>query len=466
MEKPLILDYGTVSFRVGRAGDKNPSFLVPPVIGKPLMRDSKGEICGFNGGCGSNPLEYTIFPLNPRDKHDNVVPIPAITYGNNGFEVDEKVLERMLDGCMGVKGMDEGLHEASVIVSEPSLHNTKFRETFAEILSETFKVENLFLCKRSALTCYASASTSGIVVDVGGSSTNISPVVEGYTIQESVREEPIGGSLIDCIFYSYLSSIGITIRPSYEYCKSSTAENASAETDKTQKDSEVKNVTIRKLPFVHADYYRWSTLYSTSVLKETCIIFNDSINIVPPTDQSYCFALPDGNFLDVEQSKSLCGIFCSCIFNQKKFLNAKNDLDKIKLSKPAFGSNSDDLNLESILGKSSGLSNMLIDSWNSLSSVGSGVDLIGIYDRIIFTGGCTRHPALVPILQRDFDGFLKTNKSEYYPTYMSIGGNEQQYSSFIGASILASLGGFGNFCISRADIQEHGTIRSLNRKCP
>ncbi|UKJ88361.1 actin [Theileria orientalis] len=468
MEKPLILDFGTVSFRVGRAGDKNPSFFVPPVIGKPLMKDSKGDLCDFTGGSGQNPLEYTIFPLNPRDKHDNVVPVPAITYGQKGFEVDANLLERLLDGCMGVKGLDDSIQESSVIVSEPTLHNPKFRESFAEILSETFKVENLLMCKRSALTCYASACTSGFVVDVGGSCSNVAPVVDGYTLQDSVREEPVGGSIIDRIFHSYLTSVGITVRPSYEYCKNQNSESSEPQSKHHKKDdinSMTKNITTRKLPFVHPDYYHWSTLYATSVLKETCIILNDSINVQHSNDESYCYALPDGNYLDVDHSKSLCGIFCCCIFNQKKYLHTKSDLNKLQISKSFFNPN-DDSSIDSLLSKNRGLSKLLTDSWSSLTEFDAGLDTTAAMKQVIFTGGCTRHPALMPIVQRDFNDFLKYKKLEEKPTFMAIGGNEQQFSSFIGASILSSLGGFANFCITRSDIQEFGISRALQRKWP
>ncbi|XP_953764.1 actin, putative [Theileria annulata] len=468
MEKPLILDFGTVSFRVGRAGDKNPTFFVPPVIGKPLMKDSKGDLCDFTGGSGQNPLEYTIFPLNPRDKHDNVIPISAITYGENGFEVNQSLLERLLDGCLGVKGMDESLQDTPVIVSEPSLHNPKFRQNFTELLFETFKVENVFLCKRSALSCYASACTSGVVVDIGGSCTNIAPVLEGYTLQDHVKEEPTGGTLIDRIFYSYLSSIGITVRPSYEYSKPPKSEsntngvNNGVEVDTTVVKGVVgkkpvkrddSKVLIRKLPFVHEDYYHWSALYATSVLKETCIVLNEEINVNSSGREAYCYALPDGNYLDVENSKRLCGIFCSSIFSKTEYLHNKHSVKS---------SNQDSIDMESVYSRK-GLSTLLTDCYGEL--LDSEVNRV-VLDQLVVSGGCTRHPAVVPILERDVEEYLRKKKLESGPRLVAVGGNEQQFSSYIGASILSSLGAFTSFCVNLADVQELGLQRALQRRCP
>lgn len=365
--------------------------------------------------------------------------------------------------------MDESLQETPVIVSEPSLHNPNFRQVFSELLFETFKVENVFLCKRSALSCYASACTSGVVVDVGGSCSNIAPVLEGYTLQDYVKEEPTGGNLMDRIFYSYLSSTGITVRPSYEYSKPPKTENSTngvgnstdadttvvkGFTGKKPVKREDSKVVIRKLPFVHDDYYHWSALYATSVLKETCIVLNQEININTSGRDAYCYALPDGNYLDVENSKQLCGIYCSTIFSKPEYLHHTHNRTKI--------TNLVSVDMDSVYSRK-GLSRLLTECYGDL--LNSEVSRV-VLDQLVVTGGCTRHPAVVPILERDVEEYVRKKKLEGGLRIVAVGGNEQQFSSYIGASILSSLGAFTSFCVNLADVQELGLQRALQRRCP
>ncbi|KAK2198080.1 bifunctional ATPase [Babesia duncani] len=435
MNRPFVLDFGTVTFRVGRAGDKDPLLSVPPFFGRVLLDGDQG------GDFGADWLNYAVFPLSQRTKHDNTVPTPIVKYVNNNFDIDFEMLEKFLEGCEGSRGISETFQESSMIVSEPNLQNDKFRRIFTEVLVEKFKVDRLLLCKRAPLSCYASARTSGIVVDVGGSCSNVAAVSEGFVIQSSIQQEPVGGILLDRTFLKYLEHNQVTIRPCFEYYKT--------------QQGDKKTVNTREMPYVHESYYDWCRLYATSRLKETCIVANSNLNMdldVPETD----FALPDGSYLYTHTCKALCGLACAVLFNDKSLLQDPEHLNAIAKEPLCNYYQGTSVTLDSILSGSSGLGNLLNKCMKSLNPETVHCDT---KSTIILSGGTTRHPAVAPLLQKALD-------KQDFDELINIGGIEQQNSSFIGASILASLGGFDTYSISRREIQEHGIHVILQRKCP
>ncbi|KAK1934803.1 putative actin-related protein [Babesia divergens] len=462
MAKPLIVDFGTVSIRIGHVGDKLPSFIFPPVFGQPLLQNRQNEVCDFAGGNDANWLEYAVFPLNPREKHDNTAPVPAILYGNGGYKIEYKAMDKLLECATGSKRPEENLEGSTVIASEPNIHTPDFRRTLAEVLVEGQRVAKFYLCKRAPLTCYASGRTSAIVVDVGGACSNVAAVSEGFVIQEATCEEPMGGSLMDRILLGYLNNAGTTIRPSFEYAKTSkTDENPKVKVQKTNDDNRKTN--LRKLPFVHENYYTYAQLYATSRVKETCCVMIDELNIATEQNDS-CFALPDGSYINTDVGKELCGVFCRCLFNDTSYLQNVQRFQELEaqiLPKSPFEAKEE--TLASILPKTRGLDEILAQSYAAVSQMETNARVPDTLNTIILSGGTTRHPAVLPLLQQRFSKRFPDGRQ---PLFMGIGGPEQQYSSFIGASILASMGIFDTLCVSRSECQEHGIERILHRKCP
>ncbi|KAK1442219.1 hypothetical protein BgAZ_402490 [Babesia gibsoni] len=463
MAKPIIIDFGTVNIRTGRVGDKLPSFVFTPLFGQPILHNRPNEPSDFAGGNGSNWLDYAIFPLNPREKHDNTIPVPAVTYADGGYKIRYSIMDKLLECATGSKAPDENLEGATVIASEPNIHTPSFRKTLAEVLVEGQRVEKFYMCKRAPLTCYASGRSSAMVVDVGGSCTNVAAVSEGFVLQDVTKEQPIGGALMDRVFFAYLNKCGTVIRPSFEYNKAAkTDDNPKVKVQKTDKQKNQPN--LKKLPFVHESYYHYTRLYSTSRVKETCCIMNDQLNIKTKPVTDSCFALPDGSYLSADMGKDLCGIFCRCLFDDISYLNNVKSFKAFEnqvLPHPLFEEKEE--TLSQILDNCKGIDGLLADAFVSAYKLEAPMCSVDTTNVVILSGGTTRHPAVLPLLEQRFQKHFPEMQQ---PVFMSIGGVEQQYSSFIGASILASMGIFDTLCVSRSECQEHGLERILQRKCP
>ena len=74
----------------------------------------------------------------------------------------------------------EGSWAFPLFLIEKSYTPSKLRQTLTEILFEQIGVPKLFLGKDAAMACYAVGRATGIVVDIGGLGTTVSPVHEGW----------------------------------------------------------------------------------------------------------------------------------------------------------------------------------------------------------------------------------------------------------------------------------------------
>lgn len=83
--------------------------------------------------------------------------------------------------------------EINVLITETPLSSKENRLKTAEILFETFNVQQLHLANSSMLGLYSYGKTSGLVVDSGFHVTTTVPVYEGYPMTHASIKMNIGG---------------------------------------------------------------------------------------------------------------------------------------------------------------------------------------------------------------------------------------------------------------------------------
>lgn len=250
----IILDVGDGQVRAGYSGECSPRFTASLVLGLPLGHEAT--------------LKHTIFPLCPDIKRDNVELMYAAKYkyenNMNTCEYNYAYMEKMLEDISGSKALDENLHDHPILLTEPNKTDTTYREALTEILFESCNVPNLFLSRRSVLSCYGCARTSGLVLSVETNGTELCALQDGYIFQKHIEQIPIGGNLIDRIYLGYLQNIkNIKIYPYFAIEKTY---NAIASKE---------DINILKCPLVTKPYYLWGSLYVANQLKE--YINNDGV---------------------------------------------------------------------------------------------------------------------------------------------------------------------------------------------
>jgi centractin len=82
-------------------------------------------------------------------------------------------------------GADMSQHP--VIVTQPALPPLSLEKKMSEVFFEKFNVPNLFIATGPLLAAYAYGSSTGLVVDIGDSSAQCIPLIEGYMMDAHVR---------------------------------------------------------------------------------------------------------------------------------------------------------------------------------------------------------------------------------------------------------------------------------------
>lgn len=83
--------------------------------------------------------------------------------------------------------------EVPLLLSEPLLCNSSYREKVAEIIFEKFQIPYAHLARQSVLSTYSAGRLSGVVVNTGHHYTDISVIFEGYLVSNTSRCVNMGG---------------------------------------------------------------------------------------------------------------------------------------------------------------------------------------------------------------------------------------------------------------------------------
>lgn len=83
------------------------------------------------------------------------------------------------------------------LLAERSYNPPPLRQQIIECLFEEMRMPAVFLARDATLACYACGRTTGTVVDIGYGGTTVTPVYEGYVEQKGIRRSPIGTLELD-----------------------------------------------------------------------------------------------------------------------------------------------------------------------------------------------------------------------------------------------------------------------------
>jgi len=186
----VVIDNGTGYTKMGFAGNSEPQYIIPSVIGTRSgnkMEPAKG-VSDLDFWIGDEALEkeaggYQI--TNP------------IAHG----QVENWThMEWFWEHCIFryLRAEPEDHH---FLLTEPPLNAPENREYLAEIMFETFNVPGLYIAVQAVLALAASWTSkdvkrrtlTGTVIDSGDGVTHVIPVAEGYVIGSSIKHIPLAG---------------------------------------------------------------------------------------------------------------------------------------------------------------------------------------------------------------------------------------------------------------------------------
>lgn len=189
----VVIDNGTGYTKMGYAGNCEPSFIVPTVIG---TRDGNAQRASGRPAGSIDDLDFLIGDDALAGAGSYNINYPV----RHGIVENWDNMERFWQRSI-FKHLRCDPSEHAFLLTEPPMNTPENRELTAEIMFETFNVPSLYIAVQAVLALAASWTSTqvtertltGTVVDAGDGVTHVIPVAEGYVIGSCIRSVPLAG---------------------------------------------------------------------------------------------------------------------------------------------------------------------------------------------------------------------------------------------------------------------------------
>ena len=438
-----MVDIGSNTVKAGYAGEDTPKAVFPSTVGW-LAKDQ--ESAGGNDGGDVEMKEadagkdgagakkgttkhYYVNDLNYRRDHMEM----ANPFNAEGLLEDWDVVEALWNHTLK-KRLVVQPDEHPVLLGEPVHTTREGREKMVELLFEKHNPPAIFLAKNPVLTSFASGRATSLVIDCGGSGTTVAAVHDGYAMQKAVTRSPLGGDAITDIVLKYLEkNKGVPVRPRYEF------------TRKPKGDGESFTVTDVDCPNTSAGYRLFKQREIAADLKENVCRLSDSMYSEEDNTNipAVSYELPDGNTIEVGHER----------FKIPELLFQPHLLPSLDL-----GDDAPDLKMADG-SPLRGLPALILENINKCD-VDVRKDLFG---GMLLAGGGSLFGSLRERLEAELHDAAPTNVR--VKVTASANTIERKFSTWLGGSILASLGSFQQMWMSKQEYEEYG-VAIIHRKCP
>ena len=417
----VVVDVGTDTTRLGYAGEDQPQSITTSKYG--VIRDGShrdGEIISSEAKIN---FERTHFEVEPIVDSDGFI---------TDFDKFQIYLESKIQEYLHLK-----IDESPLMFTEPSEHNKEHRLKLTEILFEKWNIPCMFIWKNAVLSSYSSGKSTCLVLDSGHSNTFAAPVHEGYILHNSTLKYKIGGKFVSDKLLQHMRSKGSEVLPRFAFDKIIDGEN------------------IRVIPkditgFTHS-YLEHHTNKIIKLFKEECSLVSD----FPLSEKKienikhYEYELPDGKKFEIAGER--------CLFPEVFFWGVEVINDELKKRGLDLEMTDDLASLKGFIG----MQHAITDSINQTD-----LDIRKeLYSNILVTGGNAMTQGFIERLQKEVPDIAPQNLRVKVASSHSGSLTEYCASSWIGGSILGSLGSFQQMWFSKQEYEEYGAIM-IERKCP
>eukprot|EP00027_Filamoeba_sp_ATCC50430_P000612 CAMPEP_0168544418 /NCGR_PEP_ID=MMETSP0413-20121227/2410_1 /TAXON_ID=136452 /ORGANISM="Filamoeba nolandi, Strain NC-AS-23-1" /LENGTH=441 /DNA_ID=CAMNT_0008574439 /DNA_START=21 /DNA_END=1346 /DNA_ORIENTATION=+ len=432
----IVLDVGSYNTRAGYAGEETPKCIFPSIVGVTHSSGKDNTVGKGAKSVGENEVEMTeatesnnnsggskhkYYPGNDasfrRDFMDIHNPF------DKGLISNWEEVEQLWDHAFFTR-LRINPKEHPILMAEPSFNTRLIREKMTEIMFEKYDTPAFFLAKSGVLSSFACGKSSSVVLDTGGGVTTITPVHEGYALQKATIRSSLAGELLTDEYLKAIERKSVTIRPHY--------------TIQSKKEISIGQfeVVLKELPNTTKSYHAYQVNQVVRDVKESCcrvseVAFDDDSNTTIP---SIPYELPDGHTLDVGTERFKVP---ELMFNPDP-LNKRGGFD------------------EEFTGIHTMIANCIAKCEPDIRRE--------LWSSIIVSGGNSLFPQFPERLFKELNerAVPQAYKVKIISTNSTI---ERKFASWIGGSILASLGTFHQLWMSKQEYEEHG--KSLvERKCP
>ncbi|CAM9761669.1 unnamed protein product [Pylaiella littoralis] len=196
-KEPVVMDVGSGWTRMGLAGQERPSCVFPTVVGRVDLR-AYDRISGQDERVyvGHRAIDEANKRAADRELPDGTGPMPSPIMLqhplSSGVVTDWDDMEELWKFGVEVEmGLDAMEHP--VLMADSTATDSAAREKATEVLLETLSTPAVHMALQPVLALYACGPTSGLVVDIGESGTQVAPIFEGFMLEKGIRRVGLGG---------------------------------------------------------------------------------------------------------------------------------------------------------------------------------------------------------------------------------------------------------------------------------
>ena len=306
-----------------------------------------------------------------------------------------------------------------------------------ELMFETFNAPAVFISKDCVLECYACGRTTGLVVDIGANGTVLSPVIDGYVDTRGLNKSVIGGRYIDSYALSIIKKQAMKINSTTALLPHFRVKKiVGADRGLYACESGVSNV--------HSTYDAFMNLEMGRDLKESVCRVAESVFV--DTDPRFTnlplsiYELPDGTIVDMGIERFQ---MCEMLYDP----SIVDEEDNYDLSLLGYQT-----------GHNDGIAKLISNSVLKCDTEAQG----NLLQNLIIAGGGSCTEGMPERIKLEVENLVHSSAPGLRIKTIALGTSERSLTTFLGGSILASLGSFHEMWMSRQEYDEFGPGLGVN----
>lgn len=415
----VVFDIGSNTTRVGYAGEDSPKGEISSYIGVITDQDETMEV-DDQKVLKPNQRRYHFDPqhLVPVANKEMINPVKDCLIED--WDIFEKLLNHVYSNH--IRDKSEG---HPVLMSEAPWNTKEKREKLTEILFEKYHIPAFFLCKNAVLSAFAHGRSTGLVLDSGATHTSAVPVHDGYVLQKGVVRSPVASDILTRQCSDIINEWDVEVQPQYMIKSKSEV-----------KEEEDPDYVLKDLPDLTDSYKEHMKRLLIQDFQKSILQVSDSpydkaeLDTVP----SVTYEFPNGYIRPV---------------HVERFRISEGLFDTSHINTPQGVESTTSLAAPHVINTSIGMCDIDIRP--------------GLYNSVIVVGGTTLINGFVERLNREL--LQKTPNNMRLKLVSNNQASERRFSSWIGGSILGSLGSFQQMWVSKQEYEESGKV-IVEKKCP
>ncbi|RUS22056.1 actin family [Endogone sp. FLAS-F59071] len=447
----LVLDMGTSWTRAGYAGEDTPKAIFPTWVGYSEEDVEMAEPVGPEDDVRMADVSAN---GDPAGVAAAAIPAPALPGKRKKYYIGDgevnvwrphmEVVNPLKDGL--VEDWDAIEHiwnyafhtrlrvdptEHPLLCTEPAWNLRENREKMVELAFEKYGFPAFYLAKDAVMTAFAAGRATALVLDSGGGTTSAVPVYDGYVLKKGILRQPLGGDFIsEQIIEQFQRDFNITVTPQYLVAKKNFVDVG-----------QLPDVKLRDRPGTTESYHHYQQMrviqeYKESVCQVSEMYYDEAAVAVRPQKP---FEFPDGYNYNFGAERYRVP---EIMFQPQQFM-----------VKPEVPSPSYPPQLDNAMGVQHLIFNSVVSCDIDLRPL--------LFNNVVVTGGNTLWQGFTERLNFDLLQLAPGSKMKIHAA-----GNqtERKCSSWLGGSILSSLGTFHQLWVSKKEYEEIGAS-IVEKKC-